>query len=206
MQRVAFLRRVYLSVSLAALCLTALWSASIYLRESKHTGETLTALTLAQLVAHHETAPLYVHLQGAIPDFGKGMVEDHLCHRIECVDHFMPLSDATHPASARVAVLSLIRTFPGDVGEARHPFDLRDRVIEGTVYSDGLFPSQIHDLRARGVFVDEQTVVFERKALQGKVPPADSVDVLVPWIVGLPVALVTGLVAFAGLRSRQKQV
>ncbi|GGR12903.1 hypothetical protein GCM10008957_27320 [Deinococcus ruber] len=135
-----------------------------------------------------------------MPDVQKGMVEDHLCHRIECIDHFMPLLGASHPQTTRVAVLSLIRTFPGDVNEARHPFDLRDPVIEGTVNADGLFPSQIHDLRANGVLVDEQTVVFERKALQGKVPPADSVDVMVPWIVGLPVALVMSLMAFARFR------
>ena len=199
------LRRRFLLLSLIALCLTVCWSVSVYLRESKHAGEPLPILTLAQLAGPPQTTLGYVHLQGAVPDFTRMMVEDHFCHRIECKDHFMPLYDATHPGTPRVAVLSLIRTFPGDVNEARHPLDLRDPVIEGEVDPDGLFPSQIQSLRARDLLVDDRTVVFKRRALQGRVPPADSVDVLVPWLVGLPVALVMGLVAFAGLRNgRQK--
>jgi len=75
-------------------------------------------------------------------------------------------------------------------------------VIEGTVNPGALFPSQIHDLRAYGILVDEQTVVFKRRALQGKIPPAQSVDVLVPWLLGVPIALVAGLVALVGLRTR----
>jgi len=202
----ASLRRVFLLISLMALCLTTLWSVSVYRHESKHTGEPLPVLTLAQLAAHPQTLSGYVHLRGAVPDFTRMMVEEHFCHRFRCKDHFLPLFEAGHAGTQRVPVLSLIRTLPGDVNEARHPFDLRDPVIEGAVNPEGLFPSQIHDLRARGVLVDEQTVVFERKALQGKVPPADSVDVLIPWLIGVPVALVAGLIAFAGLRPRQRQV
>jgi len=37
-----------------------------------------------------------------------------------------------------VPVLSLVRTFPGDVDEARHPFNPRDPVIEGEIELDGL--------------------------------------------------------------------
>ncbi|WP_456831053.1 hypothetical protein [Deinococcus sp. UYEF24] len=178
----------------------------MYRSESKHAGEPLPVLTLAQLAAHARTVTGDVHLAGAAPDFTRMMVEDHFCHRFRCKDHLAPLFGAAHTATQRVSVLSRIRTFPGDVNEARHPFDLYDPVVEGKVDPDGLFPSQVHDLRALGVLVDQRTVVFEREALQGKVPPADSVDVLVPWLLGLPIALVTGLAALVGLRPRQRQV
>ncbi len=163
-------------------------------------------LTLSQLVAHPQAASGAVHLRNAVPDLSKLLVEDHLCHRTECQDHFMPLYEAGHGASTRVALLSLVRTFPGDVNEARHPFDLDDPVVEGAVSGEGLFPSQIQLLRLHGLLADGQTVVFQGRALQGKVPSADSVDVLVPWLIGLPVALLAGLVALAGLRLLQQQV
>lgn len=196
--RAATVFRLYLLTGLVALSGSAVWSASVYTRESKHAGEPLPQLTLAQLVTRAPRG--YVHLQDATPDFGHMLVEDHLCHRIQCRDHFMPLIDTAHPKAQRVAVLSLVRTFPGDVNEARHPFDLHDPVIEGTIDTYGLFPSQIQDFRGYGLRVDDQTVVLERRALHGTVPPADSVDVLVPWFVGVPVALVTGLVGGVGLR------
>jgi len=206
-QRAAPLRRVFLLISLTALCLTATWSASVYLRESRHTGEPLPVLTLDQLAAKSQSTPGYIHLQNAVPDFTRMVVEDHLCSRgLLCRDHVMPLSSAADHAPTRVAVLSLIRTLPGDVNEARHPFNLRDPVIEGKVNSEGLFPSQIHDLRALGVLVDERTVVFERKALQGKMPPADGIDVVVPWFIGLPIVLVTALIAFVTLRPQSERV
>ncbi|GAA3999900.1 hypothetical protein GCM10022631_08580 [Deinococcus rubellus] len=176
----------------------------MYLRESRHTGEPLPILTLAQLIAHAQTAPGYVHLQGVTPDFTKMVVEDHYCRSFRCVDHFVPLFDSAHPGTQRVPVLSFITILPGDVNEARHPFNLRDPVMEGKVSSPGLSTNQVHNLRASGVLVDERTVLFERKALQGKVPPADGLDVLVPWFIGLPVALVTGLIAFVTRRPHEK--
>ena len=205
-QRRAALRRVFFPISLTALLLTVTWSGSVYLRESKHTGEPLPVLTLAQLIAHPQTAPGYVHLQGATPDFTRMVVEDHYCRNYRCVDHFVPLFDHAHPGTQRVPVLSYVTLLPGTVYEARHPFNLLDPVMEGTVDAHGLTTSQIHDLRASGVLVDRRTVVFARKALQGKVPPADDVDVLVPWLIGLPITLVTALIAFATLRPREKQV
>ncbi len=203
-QRRATLRRVFLLISLTALCLTITWSAAVYLHESRHTGEPLPVLTLAQLAADPQNAPQYIHLQGAVPDFARMLVEDQYCRSFRCIDHFVPLLDQAHPGSQRVSVLSLVLTLPGDVNEQRHPFNLHDPVLEGTVNFHGLSASQRHDLRARGVRVDEQTVVFERRALQGKVPPADNVDVLLPWFIGLPIAFVAALIAFVTLRPREK--
>jgi len=204
MQRAA-LRRVFLLLSLTALLLTASWSTSIYLRESKHTGEPLPVLTLTQLTAQpaHVT-PL--HLQGAVPRFDQTMVQRHGCYRTPCVYTLTPLYDTAHPLGGRVAVLSLVRTFPGDVNEARHPFDPRDPVIEGEIDPDGLYPDELQDLRAHGVPVDDGTVLFLRRAFNGRVPPAESVDVLIPWLIGLPATLVTALVAFTSMRPRQRQV
>ncbi|WP_424952777.1 hypothetical protein [Deinococcus sp.] len=199
-QRADRLRLVFALISVAALGLTALWSGSVYRRESRHSGDPLPVMTLSQ-VAHAQTAAGPVHLRDAVPDTRRLVVQEHLCHRIDCIDHFMPLYDAAHPESARVAVLSDIRTFPGDVNEARHPFDLNDPVIEGQVSPDSLFPDKVRDLRAHGVLADDRTVVFTRRALHGTVPAADSVDVLVPWSVGAPVALVSALVALFGLRN-----
>jgi len=205
-QHRAALRRIFFLISLTALFLTVTWSGSVYVRESKHAGESLPALTLAQLIARSQSAPGYVHLQGATPDFTRMVVEDHCCRSYRCVDHFVPLFDQAHPGTRWVPVLSFVTLLPGTVYEARHPFNLLDPVMEGTVDAHGLTTSQIHDLRASGILVDGQTVVFERKPLQGKVPPADDVDVLVPWFIGLPIALVTALIASATLRLHEKQV
>ncbi|WP_407572614.1 hypothetical protein [Deinococcus altitudinis] len=199
------LRRVFLLISLTALCITAVWSTSIDLRESRHTGEPLPVVTLAQLAAQPDLVSP-VHLQGAVPQFGRTVVQRHGCYRTPCVYTLTPLYDAAHPVGSRVAVLSLVRTFPGDVNEARHPFDPRDPVIEGEIEPDGLYPGELQDLRARGVPADDATVLFLRRAFNGRVPPADSVDVLIPWLIGLPVTLVTALIALTGLRPRQRQI
>lgn len=205
MQPRTALRRVFLVISLIALLVTVTWSRSIYLRESKHTGEPLPVLTLAQLAAQPTpTAP--VHLQAAVPRFDQTVVQKHGCYRTPCIYTLTPLYDVAHPLGRRVSVLSLVRTFPGDVNEARHPFDPRDPVIEGEIDPDGLYPDELQDLRAHGLPVDDSTVLFLRRAFNGRVPPADSVDVLIPWLIGLPVTLVTALMAFTSLRSRQRQV
>ncbi len=205
MQHTAPARRVFLLISLAALCLTLFWSGSVYRRESKHAGEPLPVLTLGQLTAQLKM-DTPVHLQNAVPKFDQTVIQGHGCYRTPCVYTLTPLYDATHPPGSRVAVLSLIRTFPGDVDEARHPFDPRDPVIEGEIDPDGLGSDELQDLRVHGVPVDDTTLLFRRRALHGRTPPADSVDVLIPWLIGLPVALVTALVAFVGLRPRQQQV
>lgn len=205
MQQRTVLRRVFLLVSVTALCLTASWSTSIYLRESKHFGEPLPVLTLTELAAQ-PTRVAPVHVQGAVPQFGQTVIQRHGCYRTPCVYTLTPLYDTAHPAGRRVAVLSLVRTFPGDVNEARHPFDPRDPVIEGEIEPDRLYPDELQDLRAHGVPVDDTTVLFLRRAFHGRVPPADSVDVLIPWLIGLPVTLVTALMACTSLRPRQRQV
>lgn len=199
------LRRVFLLISLTVLLFTASWSTSVYLRESRHSGELLPVLTLAQLAAQ-PTQITPVHLRGAVPRFDQTLIQKHGCYRTPCVYTLTPLYDAAHPLGSRVAVLSLVRTFPGDVNEARHPFDPRDPVIEGEIEPDGLYPDELQDLRAHGVPADDTTVLFLRRAFNGRVPPADSVDVLIPWLIGLPVTLVTALIAFTSLRPRQRQV
>ena len=191
-----------MAVSLAALCLSGLWSAAVYRRESRHTGEPLPVRTLAQVVAT-PLPPTDLHLQGAVPVFAAQWAEDHFCHKSHCIDHFMPLVTPGAPPGAPTLLLSRIRTFPGDVNERRHPFDLLDPVIEGQIDPDGLWPDQIAALRARGVQVSDRTVVLARRALHGRVPPADSVDVIVPWMLGVPVALVSGLMAFSVSRRRE---
>jgi len=103
MRRAAQFRRVFLLVSLTALSLTLTWSVSVYLRESRHTGEPLPVLTLAQLIAHPQTTPGYIHLQGVTPDFTKMVAEDHYCRSFRCVDRFVPLFDSAHPRTRRVS-------------------------------------------------------------------------------------------------------
>jgi len=179
MQQRTALRRVFLLLSLTALCITTIWSTSIFLRESKHTGEPLPVLTLAQLAVQPKRVTP-VHLQGAVPQFGQTVVQRHGCYRTPCVYTLTPLYDAAHPLGGRVPVLSLVRTFPGDVDEAQHPFDPRDPVIEGEIEPDGVYPDELQDLRAHGVPVDATTVLFLRRAFNGRVPPADSVNVLIP--------------------------
>jgi len=205
MQQRTALRRVFLLISLTALCITTIWSTSIYQRESKHAGEPLPVLTLAQLAAQPARVTP-VHLQGALPQFGQTVVQRHGCYRTPCIYTLTPLYDAAHPLGGRVSVLSLVRTFPGDVDEARHPFNPRDPVIEGEIEPDGLYPDELQDLRVHGVPADDTTVLFLRRAFNGRGPPADSVDVLIPWVIGLPVTLVTALITFTSLRPRQRQV
>jgi len=198
MQQRTVLRRVFLLISLTALLLTTVWSRSVYLRESKHSGEALPVLTLAQLAAR-PTLVTPVHLQGAVPRFSQTVVQGHGCYPTPCVYTLAPRYDAAHPLGRRVAVLSLVGTFPGDVNEARHPFDPRNPVIEGEIEPDGLFPDELQELRAHGMPGDDDTTLFLRRAFNGRVPPADSVDVLILWLIGLPITLVTTLIAFTSL-------
>lgn len=190
-----------LAASLMALCLTGVWSAAVYERESRHTGEPLPVRTLSQVIAA-PLPPADVHLQGAVPAFANQWVDDHYCHKYHCLDRFIPLLTPGARPGAPTELLSRIRSFPGDVNERRHPFDPLDPVIEGRVDPDGLRPREITALQARGIQVSARTVVFERQALHGRVPPADSVDVTLPWLIGVPVALVSGLMAFSVSRRR----
>lgn len=193
---------IFAFICFAALILTGLWSGSIYQRESRHTGEPLPVFTVQQVVVS-AILPLYFHLKDAAPQFSPNWVDDHYCHRIECVDLFMALvTPGTRPGQP-VQMVSRIRTFPGDVNERRNPFNVKDPVLEGRLDPDKLWPDEIKALRAEGIVVNADTLVFDRVALHGRVPPADSVDVLVPWFVGLPVALVSGLMIFSLLRYRR---
>lgn len=201
MQQRPALRRIFLLISLTSLLLTTGWSTLIYRRESEHVGEPLPVMTLAQLAAQPTLFTSKARCPGSVRLWFKGM---GATTRPACIPSPRFMTRPTH--WNRVAALSLFRTFPGDVNEAHHPFDPRDPVIEGEIEPDGLYPDELQDLRTRGIPVDDVTVLFLRRAFHRRVPPADSVDVLIPWLVGLPVTLVTALVAFTSLRPRQQQV
>ena len=190
---------IYRLICLAAVIAALLWSTAVNVRESRHAGEPLPIRTLAQIVAAPSTTPAYLHVQAAAPLFSKVWVDDRYCHRIRCVDTFMPLTSQDSPADGRVAAVSMIRTFPGDVGERRHPFNPRDPVIEGQVHADVLSPRQVRGLRAHGIQADERTVVVQRFALHGRILGPDAVDELVPFLICLPIAFVTGLIGFLRL-------
>ncbi len=190
-------------ICVAALLAATLWSVTVHVQESRHMGEPLPRLTAAQISAAPTRTPPHLHVQGATVDFSSTWVDDHYCHRIHCIDTFNPLVMPGGSGRTRVAVVSMIETLPGDVNERRHPFNPLDPVIEGQVQPEGLSARQVEGLRAHGIPADDRTVVLQRAALHGRIPGPDGVDELIPFLLGLPIAFVAGLLGFRSVLVRR---
>ncbi len=189
--------RIFLLIGLAALLTTLLCSVTVHVRESRHTGEPLPQKTLAEITAAPHLMPPFLHVQDATVDFSSTWVDDHFCYRTHCIDTFNPLVSPGGSDRTRVAVVSMIETLPGDVNEKRHPFDPHDPIVEGQVQPTGLSDDVVADMRAHGILADDRTVVLQRFAYHGRIPGPNVVDELLPFLLGLPITLVTGLI---GLR------